>query len=82
MHRPLLTTCKSVSDRCLWLLVVEAPVIIVTGGGRGIGKAIATALGATGAKVSLDQTRSRTIHRLFSIVPPHATVHVAHALAH
>ena len=32
---------------------VEAPVCIVTGGARGIGRAIATMLGATGAKVKL-----------------------------
>lgn len=30
---------------------VEAPVCIVTGGARGIGRAIAEMLGATGAKV-------------------------------
>ena len=32
-------------------LSVEAPVCIVTGGARGIGRAIAEMLGATGAKV-------------------------------
>lgn len=37
---------------------VEAPVCIVTGGGRGIGKAIATMLGATGAKVVVNYSSS------------------------
>lgn len=32
-------------------IAVEAPVCIVTGGARGIGRAIAEMLGATGAKV-------------------------------
>ena len=32
-------------------LAVDSPVCIVTGGARGIGRAIATMLGATGAKV-------------------------------
>lgn len=35
-----------------WLSIAAAPVCVVTGGSRGIGKAIALALGATGAKVN------------------------------
>ncbi|KAA6418402.1 MAG: 3-oxoacyl-[acyl-carrier- ] chloroplastic-like [Trebouxia sp. A1-2] len=37
---------------------VEAPVCIVTGGARGIGRAIATMLGATGAKVVVNYSSS------------------------
>lgn len=33
---------------------VEAPVVIVTGASRGIGKAIALALGKAGCKVSIE----------------------------
>lgn len=40
------------SDSWLWsVTAVEAPVCVVTGGARGIGRAIAEMLGATGAKV-------------------------------
>lgn len=42
---------RTLGDSWSFACVVEAPVCIVTGGGRGIGKAIATMLGATGAKV-------------------------------
>ena len=42
-----------VSEMLMYLTccAVEAPVCIVTGGARGIGRAIAEMLGATGAKV-------------------------------
>lgn len=39
---------------------VEAPVVVVTGASRGIGKAIALALGKAGCKVSLTLVRVST----------------------
>lgn len=45
MHRPPARLINTL------FLLVEAPVCIITGGARGIGRAIAEMLGATGAKV-------------------------------
>ena len=46
--------------------VVEVPVCIVTGGARGIGRAIAEMLGATGAKVTCASCTRLTPHHLHS----------------
>ena len=45
---------------------VESPVVIVTGGARGIGRAIATTLGATGAKVILHVEHYLLTHALIA----------------
>ncbi len=45
--------------------VVDAPVSIVTGSSRGIGKAIALALGGAGGKVRSERGVSLFCHVLF-----------------
>lgn len=42
----------------LWYPAVETPVCIVTGSSRGIGRSIALALGATGARVHTSPPQS------------------------
>ena len=46
----------------------ESPVCVVTGASRGIGKSIALALGAAGARVSAMQTCVRNYNSLYSSV--------------
>lgn len=61
------------------LLAVEAPVCVVTGSSRGIGRAIALALGATGARVHcLTHTSSACI--LYSVLPKHAICHAGRTI--
>lgn len=52
-------------------ILVEAPVCIVTGGARGIGRAIAEMLGATGAKVTCASCSWFTPHNLHCNIAEH-----------
>ena len=59
-----LSSALPVTINSHFALAVEAPVCIVTGGARGIGRAIAEMLGATGAKVMCASCSRLTPHYL------------------